>query len=275
MMDSFSYWDREPKESIWWAPHVRSFNIVPSPDLPAPLSPKVTATFRSIAVNAPQYLLRLRSTVLARGGTFIRSRISSAPTFAASLASVAGTVKRITRSHPAVWVNALGLGAKDIAHDDSMYPVKGQTVLVKGEADAIRTALYEGGISYVIPRPGSGTTVLGGTNEVGNADRRVVEEVTGRTLERTRALAPELCTGKDGGFEVVSVQVGFRPGRKGGARMEREIVKVGDGGEEYRVVHAYGHGGAGYQNSIGVGRRVLDMVRESVGTSEGEEKAKL
>ena len=65
-----------------------------------------------------------------------------------------------------VWVNATGLSAKWVCGDESMYPIKGQTVLVKGEARGART--WVDADLYVIPRPGSGTTILGGTREVGN-----------------------------------------------------------------------------------------------------------
>ena len=65
-----------------------------------------------------------------------------------------------------VWVNATGLSAKWVCGDESMYPIKGQTVLVKGEAKGARTWVDRDW--YVIPRPGSGTTILGGTREVGN-----------------------------------------------------------------------------------------------------------
>ena len=65
-----------------------------------------------------------------------------------------------------VWVNTTGLSAKWVCGDESMFPVKGQTVLVKGEAKGARTWVDKD--SYVIQRPGSGTTILGGTREVGN-----------------------------------------------------------------------------------------------------------
>lgn len=65
-----------------------------------------------------------------------------------------------------VWINATGLSAKWVCGDESMYPIKGQTVLVKGEAKGART--WVDADVYVIPRPGSGTTILGGTREVGN-----------------------------------------------------------------------------------------------------------
>lgn len=52
------------------------------------------------------------------------------------------------------------------------------------------------------------------------------------------------------------MQVGLRPGRKGGVRVEREVL-----GSGRRVVHAYGHAGAGYQNSVGCARKVVSLVR--------------
>lgn len=67
-------------------------------------------------------------------------------------------------------------------------------------------------------------------------------------------MAPELLTAEDGGFEVISVQCGLRPGRKGGPRLESEVF----GGRT--IVHAYGHAGGGYQNSVGSARAVLKLV---------------
>ena len=52
-------------------------------------------------------------------------------------------------------------------------------------------------------------------------------------------MAPELFA-QDGLFEVLSVQCGLRPAREGGPRVELEVV---DG--MYKVVHSYGHAGAG------------------------------
>ena len=68
---------------------------------------------------------------------------------------------------------------------------------------------------------------------------RVNDETTTSILERCRALAPELLN-PNGDFEVLSVQCGLRPSRKGGPRVELEIV-----GRSFVVVHSYGHAGAG------------------------------
>ncbi|KAI6909011.1 hypothetical protein KC318_g18592, partial [Hortaea werneckii] len=142
--------------------------------------------------------------------------------------------------------------------DEAMYPIRGQTVLVKGEAERIRTQLGEGYNAYCIPRPGSGTTILGGTKEANNWSEGVDSATTDKILKQCSFIVPELLTGKDGGFEVISVQCGLRPGRHGGARVEIEKV------EGLNVVHAYGHAGAGYQNSVGSARLVVKLVNESM-----------
>lgn len=146
-----------------------------------------------------------------------------------------------------------------------MYPTRGQTILVRGEASKASTFEGIGRIYYVIPRKGSGTSVLGGTMQPGNWDVEPDEETTREILKGCKVLAPELLSG-EGEFEVLNVLVGLRPSREGGARVEREVVE-GEG-RRWRVVHAYGHSGAGYQNSVGVARKVVRLV----GEFEGVEK---
>jgi len=136
------------------------------------------------------------------------------------------------------FVNATGLGARELVPDKRMYPTRGQTILVRGEAEKVSTLEGKGSIRYVIPRKGSGTSVLGGTKQAGNWDTEVNHNTTRQILEGCKPLAPELL--KDGAFEVVKVLVGLRPSREGGARVESEIF-----GEKH-VVHSYGHAGAGW-----------------------------
>ncbi len=64
-------------------------------------------------------------------------------------------------------------------------------------------------------------------------------ETTNVILEGCKSLAPELLA-KDGSFEVLSVQCGFRPARQNGPRVEVEVVD-----KVYKLVHSYGHAGAG------------------------------
>jgi len=59
---------------------------------------------------------------------------------------------------------------------------------------------------------------------------------------------------ESGEFEVLSEQVGLRPARGGGVRVEMENI---DG---FVVCHAYGHAGAGYQNSVGSANKVVKLL---------------
>lgn len=102
------------------------------------------------------------------------------------------------------------------------------------------------------------------------------KEATKVILERAKVLAPDL-VGGNGEMEVVSEQVGFRPSREGGPRVEVEAV------EGRVVVHSYGHSGAGYvfssavcagsimadwgtlryQNSVGSARKVVRLLEDN------------
>ena len=79
----------------------------------------------------------------------------------------------------------------------------------------------------------------------------VDDDMTKLILERCKPIAPELLD-EDGEFVVLGVQVGLRPSRRGGPRMEVEILEGGDGEGEGGgkagkfVCHCYGHHSAGY-----------------------------
>lgn len=110
----------------------------------------------------------------------------------------------------------------------------------------------------MIPRPGSKTTILGGCKQADNHDLGVDTKLSARIMSRIKEnhLADELL-GPDGEFKVLSVQVGFRPARKGGPRVEIDPHgKVGG----IRIIHAYGHSGAGYQNSVGSAEKVVGLI---------------
>jgi hypothetical protein len=87
-------------------------------------------------------------------------------------------------------------------------------------------------------------------------------------MERVKQFAPELLD-VNGEFELVSEQVGLRPGRKGGARVEIEELRLSaqTKGDTITVCHAYGHAGAGYQNSIGSAEKVVRLLGEHFGNS--------
>lgn len=254
---------------LWYAREVRNFKKLDSPPTPGVA---VAACFTTIAVNVPEYLsFLLRHVRNHANAKIIRHVLPAGDRFEASIDSayqLARSAWHGVDSLPEMTavVNASGLGARRLCKDNTMYPVRGQTVLVRGEAKYIRTrhGADKAGkdcISYVIPRPGSGTTVLGGVNEPGKWSEEPDEETVQAILQRCRALAPELLTARDGqDFDVLSVQVGLRPAREGGCRVEGEVFHINDSSTPVTVVHAYGHGGAGFQNSYGVARRVSRLL---------------
>lgn len=226
------------------------------------------AYYKAMAINVPRYLLYLQEGARSRGVEIVKARLPTDAGLAAALREAQRLLESrsgasSSKAKPACFVNATGLAAGKLCGDAAVFPIRGQTVLVKGEARATLTRVGDGYRAYCIPRPGSGTTILGGTREEEVWDEEPDAEVTARILERNAWQVPELLTGSEGGFEILSVQCGLRPGRRGGVRLEGERV----GG--FGVVHAYGHAGAGYQNSVGSARAVVELVGESLGRKGG------
>lgn len=132
---------------------------------------------------------------------------------------------------------------------------------------------YSDGSCYLIPRP-DGHVVLGGCQEVGSWDLSVDPSRTETILKRAYAICPEISHGQ--GWEAIKVvrhNVGLRPSRKGGPRLERE--QVGQGKQMVETVHAYGIGPAGYQSSWGMAENVADLVGEAVGSRGRTRESKL
>jgi D-amino-acid oxidase len=77
--------------------------------------------------------------------------------------------------------------------------------------------------TYIIPR-NDGTVICGGTVDRENRNTAPDDAITKDILERVYNLYPEITHGKGTShFEILSVNVGFRPGRKDGIRLEKEI----------------------------------------------------
>jgi D-amino-acid oxidase len=95
-------------------------------------------------------------------------------------------------------------------------------------------------------------TVLGGTAEEGDWERRPREETTRSILERTLRLEPRLA-----GATYIGSAVGLRPARPE-VRLEAEALPDGR-----PLVHNYGHGGSGFTLSWGCADEVARLALES------------
>jgi hypothetical protein len=114
---------------------------------------------------------------------------------------------------------------------------------------------------YIIPRPGTGGgVIIGGTYEKGVYSTLPDLAQAKRTLQDCYQLDPRLAG--EGGtswqdIQVMSVNVGIRPCREGGPRVELERRKIRDfwqhglppigtrSDREVSVIHTYGFGGVG------------------------------
>ncbi|UZJ53792.1 hypothetical protein CBS101457_003112 [Exobasidium rhododendri] len=130
-------------------------------------------------------------------------------------------------------------------------------------------------LSYIIPRARSGLVILGGSYEPDRIEKEEDTKQTARILRDSATLWPALIPswsdldGESKGhrkewdkIKVLKVNVGFRPKRIAGPRIEID----GGGGGGIAILHAYGLGGAGYQRSVGVALEVdeaLDQVLDT------------
>lgn len=154
------------REAFWYHNLPPIFDVVPSKSLPP--DAKFGITFETFCINAPNYLAHLQKMVISLGGRIVRARISTQQSFAGALLEADLVNESETGSSTFAYVNALGLGVEAFGIDSLVFPTRGQTLFVKGEASKIAVQVGERLLAYVFPRVGSGYTLLGGTQEAGD-----------------------------------------------------------------------------------------------------------
>lgn len=166
---------------------------------------------------------------------------------------------------PDVLVNCSGLGARDLVGDLSVYPVRGQIVRVTnpGVTMSVRDEFHPAGRAYVHPR--SGDCVLGGTLEEHRWDTEVDPATAEAIIARCTSIVPALA-----GAEVIEHLAGLRPGRP-----EVRLEEGPPDATGVRIVHNYGHGGAGITLSWGCAEQVTQIVALSQGKQPGSDTGQL
>jgi D-amino-acid oxidase len=167
-----------------------------------------------------------------------------------------GTVDslRATAKEAPVVVNCSGLGARELAEDGDVVPVRGQIVVVENPG----IDCYFGEHSdddndqptYIIPH--GDYVVLGGTAELGRSDTLPDLAAAAAIVSRCAAVEPRL-----GQARVVSHRVGIRPVRST-IRLERDP-------DDGNVIHNYGHGGSGFSTVWGCAYEVTRLVHDMLG----------
>ena len=205
----------------WWAAHIE-VTRAPAPVTGAPIAWR----FQSLGIEPARFLpwlmRRLRGPIERRAVT--------------DLAGEPGDLV----------VNCTGLAARELAGDDALSPLFGQVVITEvGGVDRSITVTDDrvpDEVFYVVPRRDE--LVLGGCSIPwpAGAPPEVNPAVTRRILDQARALGIPV-------GEVKRVRVGLRPYRHA-VRLERAG----------RIIHNYGHGGAGFTLCRGCANAVARLV---------------
>jgi D-amino-acid oxidase len=219
-------------ERHWASDYLRRAEPIPS----AELGPGMVSGFllEMPIVQMPLYLKWLLARLEQLGGSLEQRALTS-------LNEVA--------SPDVLVVNCSGLGARELAGDASMFPIRGQ--VAKVAAPTVREGyLSEWGdhnVTYIFPRPDG--VILGGVSQRGDDDLRVSEADARDIHTRCAAINPALAAAP-----VIAVAVGLRPGRPA-VRLEAETLPGGGA-----VIHNYGHGGAGVTLSWGCAAEVVRLA---------------
>ncbi|MEV6399356.1 FAD-dependent oxidoreductase [Streptomyces sp. NPDC051907] len=190
-------------------------------------------------VDMPVHLAWLRARLQAAGGTV---EIRSVGDFAEAAAEA-----------PTV-VDCTGIDARELARDPRVGPVRGQLVLVENPGieewfTAVDHSSSES--TYFFPQPGR--LVLGGTAEEGDWSLTPDPATAEAIVARCALIRPEIAKAR-----VLGHQVGLRPAREGGVRIESEPLPGGG-----LLVHNYGHGGAGVTVAWGCADAAAALARRA------------
>jgi D-amino-acid oxidase len=211
-----------------WATTLPGFQPCSTDDLP----PGFTSGYRFEVplIDMPVYLDHLRARLLATGVTIEQGTVTDLDDPALGRAVV----------------NCTGLGARHLAADYDLHPIRGQHVVVTnpGLTDFFSE---DTGTSpdLLCIYPHGDTVVLGGTAIDNRADLAPDPAAAESILHRCTAIEPRLAQAR-----VLSHRIGTRPTRSA-VRVEAEQRPDGR-----LLIHNYGHGGAGVTLSWGCARDI-------------------
>lgn len=204
--------------------------------------------YTTFNLYSPFFIKFLKSLLEDLGVTFVRRTLQS--------------IDEAYDASTNVVFNCSGVLAGKLVNDPDCYPIRGQIVVVRAPHIKTNVSLSVQGQppTYIIPRACSGgRVVLGGYYEEGNWTGETFGSQTASIIDRTTRLWPELL--RNGPLEVVVETAGLRPGRKGGPRIEREVLQDGK-----VVIHNYGAAGTGYQCGLGLAMKAIKLYLDGTST---------
>lgn len=220
-----------PMGDPWWAKEVPAYRRLEKGELG--VGQRDGYAFTLPVADMSHYLPYLRRRLEGSGGILEEREVTS--------------LDEALEACPLV-VNCTGLGSRELAKDENLYPIRGIVVLTESLPlpEFTMATDYPKGMIYVIPRRES--CILGGVAEDNRWEETATEEESARIHERCLELLPNL-----GHLKIIGTKVGLRPGREA-IRLEVEDRSRG------RVIHNYGHGGSGMTLSWGCADEVVQRV---------------
>ena len=225
----------DPSDVGWWLP--------PTDRRPAPSGARAAIAFTSFVIDMRRYMPWLRRTVAAFGGKFETRRVA-----------------RLADLDAPVVVCCAGLGARTLAGDPSVHPVRGQILRVTdpGLSEVVVEESDPTAPTYVVPR--GDDCIVGGTFEPGRTDLSPDPEARAAVLARARRLVPRLC-----GAHFLEDRVGLRPGRPA---VRVAVTRQPATGRT--IAFDYGHGGAGVTLSWGCALALRRQLARGRPTATGQ-----
>lgn len=220
----------QPVPEPWYRDRIPSFARIAADELPAGLRDGYLMDVPMVA--PPIYLQNLHDQFIAAGGTFEQRKVE--------------TLDELAEAAP-VLINCSGVGARQLAQDEGVYPLRGQTMLI--EAPAIADGYMDNdAIDHIFPRADG--VLIGGVKTPWDWNRDLDPAVSAEIIERTSKIEPGIASAK-----VLRQFVGLRPGRAE-VRLEAEQLT-----SRCAVIHNYGHGAVGYTLSWGCAKEAVALVK--------------
>ena len=144
-------------------------------------------------------------------------------------------------------VNCTGIGARKVAADPAVYPIRGQTALIDAP-QIVEGYMNFSEVTHLFPR-GDGV-LIGGVYQYGNWNREIDPDLTRDIIARCARIEPSVAQA-----QIIRQFVGLRPGRDK-VRLEVERITT-----DCAVIHNYGHAATGFTLSWGCAKAVLELAR--------------
>ena len=228
------------REDPWWRDAVLGFRRVGTNEMKTLHYPtdKGCWHYSTVVMSCESFLAWQVAEFEANGGKVIHKRLKN-------LQEIDG--------HFDIIVNCTGLGSRELVNDNEIYPVRGQSIIVKapwvkhgcGYTDATNNV-----VTVIVPQ--ADKVHLGGTTDIGNWSEHVDPLVSKGIVERCCKYFPGLSTAP-----VIREVVGLRPGRKT-VRLEVDDTIT----KHSTVIHNYGHQGQGVTFFRGCAVDVVSLAED-------------